>query len=148
MSLPDNKYFSFSLKSLGEKKVNLRLISLFLVARDLRDLKTFPFSNRTCLPVYQGCPLTSLPAGRCRWSMTEILWGLWKLNRNQKKVLSCLADYSIGNKVQLRVCREEGVGAETNKHFLCLPGRSQSSLCLYNKNITANLPWAERDSWF
>lgn len=49
MSLSDNKYFSFGLEKLWKKKkkVNLRLISLFLVAWDLRDLKTFPFSNRT-----------------------------------------------------------------------------------------------------
>lgn len=34
------------------KRVNLRLIRLFLAAPDLKDLKPFPFSNRTCLPVY------------------------------------------------------------------------------------------------
>lgn len=33
MSLPDNKYFSFDFEKLWKKKkVNLRLISLFLVA--------------------------------------------------------------------------------------------------------------------
>lgn len=32
MSLPDNKYFSLGFEKLWKKKVNLRLISLFLVA--------------------------------------------------------------------------------------------------------------------